>query len=270
MTSPKLNSSKQQIDFLISFTLEVRNLVRSGFYDISVDSKHKPISMRKSLEESKNIPIIAEVKFSSPSRGSIRKQQDVRTLVSLMERGGASGISVLTQPKHFGGSLENLANARRATKLPILMKDFIFSERQIEAGRRLSADAILLIERLFADARFGDLDNLIKEAHSRGLEVLLEVHSNDEYERAIKTDADIIGINNRNLGTLELDMQTTSRILTNCARTDKLIVSESGIFSSKEMRALRNAGVGAFLVGTSIMRSKDVEAKVRELSSVPR
>ena len=154
MTSPKLNSSKQQADFLISFTSEVRKLVRSGLYDITEDLKHKQISMRKSLEKSKNIPIITEVKFSSPSRGSIRKLQDIRTIVSLMEKGGASAISVLTQPKHFDGSLENLANARKATKLPILMKDFIFDKRQIEAGRRLGADAILLIERLFADARF--------------------------------------------------------------------------------------------------------------------
>lgn len=270
MTSPKLNNSKQQIDFLISFTLEVEKLVRSGFYDITEDSKHKPISMRKSLEKSKNIPIITEVKFSSPSSGSIRRQQDIRAVVSLMEKGGASGISVLTQPKHFDGSLENLANARKTTRLPILMKDFIFSERQMEAGRRLGADAILLIERLFLNGRFGDLDEIIKEAHSRGMEVLLEVNSEDEYERAIKTGADMIGINNRNLGTLEMDIQTTSRILTNCGKTKKLIVSESGIFSPKEMKSLRKAGVGAFLVGASIMQSKDIEAKVRELSSVPR
>lgn len=265
-----MRNSKQQVDFLISIAAEVQKMVNSGFYDVEDDTNHEPISMRKALESSKYIPIITEVKFSSPSRGSIRKFQDVKEVVSAMQRGGASAISVLTQSKHFSGSLENLAEARKATKIPILMKDFIFDTRQIAAGRRLGADAILLIARLFSDGKFGNRDGLIEEAHSSGLEVLLEVNTTDEWERAIRTDADMIGINNRNLGTLEMDMQATLHILKKGSKTDKLVVSESGIFSAGEIPPLRAIGVGAFLVGTSVMLSEDIEARVRELARVPK
>jgi indole-3-glycerol phosphate synthase len=262
-----LSNSKQQADFLLAFAAEVRKMVDDGLYDIDYDAKYKPISMSKTLQKSRNIPIITEVKFSSPSKGTIRKLQSVGSVVSAMERGGAKAISVLTQQKHFNGSLENLKQARRATNLPILMKDFIFDKRQILAAKKLGADAILLIERLFAN-KFGNLDQLIDEAHSSNLEVLLEVNTREEYGRAIKSDAGMIGINNRDLGTLEMDMGTTARVLENGSKTKKLIISESGIFSPKEMSALVKLGVGAFLVGTSIMLSDDIEAKVRELASV--
>jgi indole-3-glycerol phosphate synthase len=150
------------------------------------------------------------------------------------------------------------------------MKDFIFDNRQILAAKKLGADAILLIERLFMNDKFGNLNELINEAHSDKLEILLEVNTREEYERAIKSDADMIGINNRNLGTLEMDMETTARTLSKGSRTKKLIISESGIFSPKEMSSLAKLGVGAFLVGTSIMLSEDMEAKVSELASVPK
>ena len=265
-----MSNSKQQTDFLIAFTAEVKKMVDDGFYDFDFNAKHKPVSMRKALQKSKNIPIITEVKFSSPSKGTIRKLQSVQSVVSAMERGGASAISVLTQPKHFNGSLENLKQARKATKLPILMKDFIFDNRQILAAKKLGADAILLIERLFMNDKFGNLNGLINEAHSDKLEVLLEVNTREEYERAIKSNADMIGINNRNLGTLEMDMETTARTLSKGSKTKKLIISESGIFSPKEMSSLAKLGVGAFLVGTSIMLSEDIEAKVSELARLPK
>lgn len=263
-------SNSKQVDFLISFASEVRKMVDAGFYDVSYDAKHRAISMSRALQNNKKVPIITEVKFSSPSKGTIRKFQEVASVVNAMERGGASAISVLTQPKHFNGSLENLLEARKATKLPILMKDFILDKRQIEAAENVGADAILLIERLFVNGMFGNLGRLIKEAHANRLEVLLEVNTIEEYERAIRTDADMIGINNRNLGSLDMDMKTTEKILFKASKTDKLIVSESGIFSAKEMANLVNIGVGAFLVGTSIMSSDDIQAKVRELSSVSR
>jgi len=253
-----LSNSKQQTDFLLAFAAEVKKMVDDGFYDVDYDAKHKPISMSKVLQKSRTIPIITEVKFSSPSKGTIRK----------LQRGGARAISVLTQPKHFNGSLENLKEARRATGLPIVMKDFIFDTRQILAAKKLGADAILLIERLFTNDRFGNLSKLIDEVHSNKLEVLLEVNTAEEYERAIKSDADMIGINNRNLGTLEMDMETTAKVLKNGSETKKLVISESGVFSPKEMSVLAKLGAGAFLVGTSIMLSADIEAKVRELASV--
>ncbi|MBM3897455.1 MAG: indole-3-glycerol-phosphate synthase [Thaumarchaeota archaeon] len=263
-----MSNSKQQTDFLLAFAAEVKKMVDDGFYDVDYDAKHKPISMSKVLQKSRTIPIITEVKFSSPSKGTIRKLQSVKSVVSAMERGGARAISVLTQPKHFNGSLENLKEARRATGLPIVMKDFIFDTRQILAAKKLGADAILLIERLFTNDRFGNLSKLIDEVHSNKLEVLLEVNTAEEYERAIKSDADMIGINNRNLGTLEMDMETTAKVLKNGSETKKLVISESGVFSPKEMSVLAKLGAGAFLVGTSIMLSADIEAKVRELASV--
>jgi indole-3-glycerol phosphate synthase len=140
-----LSNSKQQTDFLITFTAEVKKMVEDGFYDIDYDARHEPVSMSKVLQESRNIPIITEVKFSSPSKGAIRKPQSVKSVVSSMERGGASAISVLTQSKHFNGSLENLKQARRATRLPILMKDFIFDHRQTTAARKLGADCLRTI-----------------------------------------------------------------------------------------------------------------------------
>lgn len=258
-------------DFLINLASEVKNLVEAGFYEIEKKIPHSPLSLKRAIKRSRYMAIITEVKFSSPSLGKIgNKDEEVASIVSKMERGGATGISVLTQPLHFEGSPENFTLARLSTSLPMLMKDIIVDERQIEAGYRLGADVILLIERLFYRDGFGSLDRLINSAHRRGLEVLLEVNSRDEFERAIRSDAEIIGINNRDLGSLDLDLETTSRILSSRTGTEKPIISESGIESRDEIEKMSQLGASAVLVGTSIMKSGDIESKVRELASATR
>ena len=146
-----------------------------------------------------------------------------------MERNGASAISVLTQPLYFDGSLDNLKIVRENTNLPILMKDIIIDTKQIDAGFNLGADAILLIETLFKENN-NKLEQLITFAKNKGLEILLEVNNREELNKAATRDVDILGINNRDLNTLELDIETTNRILKDC-NIDKPIISERRIFS---------------------------------------
>jgi len=175
------------------------------------------------------------------------------------------GISVLTEPKHFNGSLSRLAQVRAAVELPILMKDIIIVADQIEVAAQIGANAVLLIAALF-DRRCCemDVDKMISFAHGRGLEVLLETHTETEFNSALKTEADIIGINNRNLATLKIDLNTTKQILQKQRKLDKTIVSESGIKTRDDLQFLRGCGAGAFLVGSSIMLTDDIELKVKE------
>ena len=184
-----------------------------------------------------------------------------------MERNGSSAISVLTQPLYFEGPLENLRIVRENTDLPILMKDIIIDNKQIEAGLALGADVILLIETLFKEDE-NKLEQLIAFAKNVGLEILLEVNTQEEFNKALTRDVDILGINNRDLNTLELDMQTTNRILGEDFNIDKPIISESGILTSEDIKMIGKTGVNGFLVGTSIMKSNDIENKIKELTSV--
>jgi indole-3-glycerol phosphate synthase len=184
-----------------------------------------------------------------------------------MERGGAAGISVLTEPVHFGGSLSYLAKTRPTVNLPILMKDIIVSPIQLEAAKRGGANAVLLIQALF-DRGYCDSDvaTMIKEAHKLNLEVLLEVHTKEEFNRAQKTSADLVGINNRDLATLTVDLNVTRNILQDEIKEGRIVVSESGINSVADVRFLRKCGAKAFLVGSAVMLADDVEAKVKEFT----
>jgi indole-3-glycerol phosphate synthase len=183
-----------------------------------------------------------------------------------MERGGATAISVLTEPKHFQGSINTLSKVRRAVNLPLLMKDIILSPTQIDAAVNIGADAVLLIKTLY-DRGYGEvaLDNMIEYVHANGLEVLLEVHTEEEFKDAKKTEADLIGINNRNLADLTIDLNNTKKILKANSFEDFVVVSESGINTSVDLQFLSQAGVSAFLIGSSIMLAENVEEKVREL-----
>ncbi len=176
------------------------------------------------------------------------------------------GLSVLTEPRHFGGSLENFGLIRRSVGLPLLMKDIVVSRVQLDAALKLGADAVLLIHSLFEKGRCeSDLDDMISYAHSGGLQILLEVHDRDEFDVAVKTETDLVGVNNRDLETLLVDLFTTSRILESASRRGKVVVSESGIRTGDDIRLLRKAGADAFLVGTSVMKSSDIASKVRDL-----
>jgi len=182
-----------------------------------------------------------------------------------MQRGGAVGISVLTEPKHFNGSLQTLTQTREAVNLPILMKDIILSPVQVEAASKLGANAVLLIEALF-ERGYGktDIHEIIEYAHARGLEVLLETHNESEFLRAGKTSADLIGINNRDLTTLKISLAATQKILEKHKKPEKLVISESGIQTAGDLQYLRSCGADAFLIGSSIMLTDDIESKVKE------
>ncbi len=192
------------------------------------------------------------------------------SIVRAIERGGAIGISILTEPKHFGGSMRYLGVARSCTSLPLLMKDVIVDPIQIEAAHKSGADALLIISSIFERGYANSpLEDMIKLAHSREIEVLIEVRSRDELLSAIETGADLIGINNRDLRTLKVDLKMTEKILSgmDLNRLGKIIVSESGIRGPEDIRFLHSCGAKAFLVGSAIMVAENVEEKVMELVS---
>ena len=263
------NLNQVNNDFLSISSKKIRNLIEQGYYDTSYKINQNSTSLKQILLNNNEFyPIITEIKFSSPSLGKINKNMGKeKEILKMMEKGGASAISVLTQPLFFDGSLKNLETVRENTNLPILMKDIIIDKKQIDAGFKLGANIILLIETLYKN-QSQKLDELISIANERGLEILLEVNTSEELEKASKRDVTIIGINNRNLNTLELDMNTTEKILSEKIMINQPIISESGIFNSKDLQRIGKTRVSGFLIGTSIMGSRDIEGKVRELSTV--
>lgn len=252
-------------DFLDLLAADAKTTVKSGYYDGLADSKHAKASLRKTIMQSKVAQVITEVKGASPSKGVIRQDLDAAKIAQAMAKGGAAGISVLTEPKHFNGSFLNITAVRRSVTLPVLMKDIIVDPAQLEAASKVGADAVLLIQSIF-DKGYCDfsLGEMVTKAHSKNLEVLLETHNSDEFVRALETNAELIGINNRNLGTLKVDLNTTRKILADCPRGGKVVVSESGISTAADLRFLRACGANAFLIGSSVMVADDIEAKVRE------
>ncbi|MEM2909843.1 MAG: indole-3-glycerol-phosphate synthase [Nitrososphaerota archaeon] len=239
---------------------------KSGYYDVSSSAIFsRSQSLKDAILACKTVPIIAELKQASPTMGK-HVHGDVKAMAKAMERGGAIGISVLTEREFFDGSLEKLRVVRETVSIPILMKDIIVSVVQLEAASKLGASAVLLIKKVY-DQRMCEenLDDMIKTAHSLGLEVLLETHTEEEFLSGMDTEADVLGINNRDLETLKVDLGVSERILTNVKVKRKPIVCESGINSPAQVILLKNLGADAFLVGTFIMTSTDIEGSVREL-----
>ncbi|MDR0372607.1 MAG: indole-3-glycerol-phosphate synthase [Nitrososphaerota archaeon] len=252
-------------DFFDTLARDAKDTIESGYYQNLSISKHPKISLKDAIQTCKTTPVITEIKAASPSAGIIRAEINAVQLAQAMQRGGAVGISVLTEPKHFHGSIETLTKTREAVQLPILMKDIILSPIQVEAAAKIGANVILLINALF-ERGYGqmDLHEIIAYAHARGLEVLLETHNESEFLFADRTHADLIGINNRDLATLKINLATTQRILEKHKKPQRIIISESGIQTSRDLQFLRGCGADAFLIGSSIMLTDDVESKVRE------
>jgi indole-3-glycerol phosphate synthase len=180
---------------------------------------------------------------------------------------GAIGISVLTQPSLFNGSIEYLATIRKALmRVPVLMKDIIVSTVQIDAGKKAGADCVLLIKTVFdRNLAEDDMDKLSEHAKKRGLEVIVEVHTEQEFEEALKSKYDLIGINNRDLDNFHVDITNTEKLLKRYSKAKSTIISESGINDPEDIRHLRSAGADAFLVGTSVMQATDIGAKISDL-----
>lgn len=214
---------------------------------------------------SKNqINIIAEIKRASPSKGVINDKIDVAETARNYENGGACAISVLTEEDRFKGSLEDLKTARNAVNLPILRKDFIFDEFQIYEAAEVGADVILLIVAMLENK---DLQNLYSLAEQDlGLDVLIEVHTLEELERAKQIGAKIIGINNRDLHSFKVSLDV-SRELIKHAPKDALMITESGISTKEEILELRELGFSGFLIGETLMRSGNVEAELKKLAT---
>ena len=207
------------------------------------------------------VSVIAEHKRRSPSAGEIRAGSTVQEIVCAYERGGAAALSVLTEEQHFGGSLDDLREARRVSSLPILRKDFIVDPYQVYETAAAGADALLLI---VAALEFDDLARLYAEARAIDLDVLVEVHDEQELDRALEVDADVIGINNRDLTDFTVDLNRTFDLLTDVP-AGKIVVSESGLWSSEQLAELERVGIDAVLVGELLMRADDPEVALREL-----
>ena len=254
-------------DFLDTLVVDVMETLDKRYYDTIEKATSQSISLKEKIQNRGNSAIISEVKFASPSEGAIRRKNDLRGIVKDMEEGGAVGISILAEPKHFGGNIGFITKIRNDVNIPILMKDIILSPVQIDAASRAGANAVLLIQTIF-DRGYckKEAQEMIDHSHSTGLEVLLEAHTEEEFLSALQTNADMIGINNRDLKTLKVDLEVTKSILSKHPVKNEVIVSESGIQTPKDIRLLNRYGVKAFLVGTAIMKANNVKEKVKELA----
>lgn len=205
--------------------------------------------------------IIAEIKRSSPSRGRLRENFDPLEIASIYEENGAAAISVLTDRGFFEGDKNYLSAIKKIVNIPLLRKDFIIDPCQIYETRVLGGDAVLFIVRLLEDEQLREYIQLAEEV---GLDSLVEAHSGEELDRAIAAGAGIMGINNRNLETFSTDL-ATSLDLVSCVPKDKIVVSESGINTRKDIETLMKAGIYSFLVGEALMRADDIGRKLKEL-----
>ena len=241
-----------------------KKAIEDGIYDINESLPNSGTDLENIIKKSEHAALITEVKFSSPALGNIRKITDPVEIALKMVNGGASALSVLTQPYMFDGSPEFFMKVRKMVKVPMLMKDITVDTIQIDAAKKIGADYFLLIQSIFDKGLVNDIDSMIDYGHDLGLKVLIEAHTKQEFENSCNTSADIIGINNRNLDTMKIDLSTTEKILHNTEKT-KLVISESGISTSDDIRFLHKCGADAYLVGSSIMKTDDIQQTVQNL-----
>jgi indole-3-glycerol phosphate synthase len=247
--------------------------ISEGRYDVEKEYQlsHEPLSIRKSILRCSHAPLITEVKLSSPTEGNLSASLDETNIASAaqeMADNGAVALSVLTQPHLFSGSIKHLSAIRKCVSVPILMKDIIVSEVQIQSAKKIGADCILLIKSVFDnDLAEGSMEKFSAQARAKGLSTLVEVHSENEFKEVLEESAnyDLIGINNRDLNTFEVDLDVTRRLLMKYDKGKNIIVSESGIKLPNQIVLLKEAGADAFLIGTGIIKSGNISSKVREL-----
>ncbi|MFC7204335.1 indole-3-glycerol phosphate synthase [Haloferax namakaokahaiae] len=252
-----MNASEGDLAPQVRSILSAARARPGGERRLTVDARSFPAAVEATESEGR-VPLIAEVKPTSPTTDGVRDDDPVE-LAREMVAGGATALSVLTEPEHFGGSTDSLERIRDAVDVPVLRKDFVMNETQLDV---VESDLILLIARFVGD----DLSNLVDAAKDRGFQPLVEVHTKDELDAALATDADIVGINNRDLGKLEVDLGTFEDLASHVP-DDVLLVAESGVKTADDVRRMREAGADALLVGTAIMDG-DVRENTRNLSSL--
>jgi len=238
--------------------------IDDGIYDIDLNLQKSNKDFVQIIKTNPHATLLTEVKFSSPSLGKIRTLTDPASIAKQMIAGGSKALSVLTQPHLFHGSPEYFIKVRQSVEVPLLMKDIMIDKIQIDAAKKIGADYMLVIQSLFDQGYLKEIDEFIDYGHKQGLEILLEVHTKGEFQNALKTEADIIGINNRNLDTLEIDLKTTEVVLEGYKKS-RIILSESGINTAEDIQYLKKCGADAFLIGSSIMKSNNIEEQVKKL-----
>ena len=235
---------------------------------------HEVISLKNAILSCIHAPIIAELKSASPSVGHILRfnKNTITQLSQHIINSGAMALSVLTQPYVFNGSIDYITAVRKNAPVPILMKDVVVSETQIDAAKQVGADCVLLIKTIFDDNLAEcSLERMSEYADKKGLQVIFEVHSENEFRDILEYNLNgrqplFIGINNRNLDTLEIDLNVTKKILLSCNKNNNLILSESGIYSKNNILYLKECGADAFLIGSSLMENIDkIGTEINEL-----
>lgn len=248
------------MDWLDKFAAKTLQTLKKRYYEVKELSIARR-SLAHAIINSEKIPVIAELKLASPAGMIINT--NAKKIIESYSSSEVAAISVLTEPFFFKGSLENLKLAVLSGK-PVLMKDFLLAKKQIIAAQKLRASAVLLILELFKRGYSEvSLEDMIEDAHKRKLEVVLEVSSKKEYEEALSTQADIIGINNRDLRTLNIELKRTEKIL-RAAKKIKPVISMSGISKKEEIINLKKAGADAFIIGTALLTAKNITLKLQE------
>ena len=255
-------------DFLKQVAIEKAELIKSreGYYvnlrkNMAPHSNKRYGVFKKAISVPGRINLIAEIKKASPSVGLIRDDFNATVIAKIYADNHAAAISVLTEEKHFLGKIAYLKLVSNEFELPTLMKDFVVHEYQIYEGAFSGASAVLLIVSMLSDAQMKDLMDV---AHALGLDCLVEVHDEKEIERALKIGAEIIGVNNRNLHSLNVDINNCLRMIPRIPR-DRVIVAESGLKTHDDIKRVHEAGAHAVLIGETFMRAEDIGAKVREV-----
>lgn len=218
---------------------------------------------KKAIIQPHGLAVIGEIKKASPSEGIIREDFNALKIAEIYEYAEIKAISIVTETRFFKGRTSYLKTVRNTTTKPILRKDFIIDRYQIYESALYSADAVLLIASILTDE---ELKNYITDLKEFKIDALVEVHNQHDLNKALDANAEIIGINNRNLATFEVDLDVTEKLIRNIPK-GKVVVSESGIARREDMQMLKTIGVDAFLIGTAFMRADDIMAKVKELLS---
>lgn len=247
-----------EIKSAANFSESYENLIHSA------ETMTAPVDFFEALSKKGQVNIITELKKASPSKGLIREDFNYLEVADVYEKCGAVAISVLTEENYFLGSLDYLKAVKEKVSIPVLRKDFLFDDYHVYEARAAGADTLLLIVNMLSDSELG---RLITLSRALKMEPLVEVHTEEEMTRALKVDAAIIGINNRDLNTFETDINNTIRIMNVVDEIDKqgrVFISESGINSFSDIERL-TPSVNAFLIGESLMREKDIALKLNEL-----